>query len=323
MNKLFLLVFTTVSFLSLQSPIFCDSAIISAHIPAGKAMIGAVSSGNPTNELPAKTVDLAAFSIGIYEVTNAQYSTWLNDAIKNGKVVYVAEADQRGQVMDMQGYLIFKTFEADPYSQIFIHQRSIGAPQFLPVAGKDNYPVVNVSWRGAVAYCQDNQCRLPTEAEWEKAAGMEPEVLGKPLKKYLYGFGSDQIDRTFANYKISDSPIQNFQVATTPVGFYNGVNLLPLNLNHSEQQRTHLAKSPYGAFDMSGNVWEWVADWYDAGYIANMSDTNPQGPLSGYSKVVKGGCYDSLAEGVRVTERLGLPLEYADAYTGFRVAKDN
>lgn len=290
-------------------------------IPAGKAIIGSSSPIDTANELPAKIVNLSAFSIGTYEVTNAQYADWLNKALKDSKIVYVSEADQRGQVLDMQGRLIFKTFEADIYSQILVELRSEGGVFFTPLAGKDNYPVIDVSWQGAVAYCQDNQCRLPTEAEWEKAAGMEPEVSGMPLKKFIYGFGRDQIDPTFANYKVSDSPLDSFQVATTPVGFYNGVNLLSLNIQHKDQQKTHLAKSPYGAFDMSGNVWEWVADWFDPGYIANMSDTDPQGPASGLSKVVKGGCYDSLADGVRVTERLGLPLDYADAYTGFRIAK--
>ena len=72
---------------------------------------------------------------------------------------------------------------------------------------------------------------------------------------------------------------------------------------------------------MSGNVWEWVADWFTDNYVEALDSVNPKGPQSGTNKVVKGGCYDSLADGVRVTERLGLKPDHTDAFTGFRVAK--
>lgn len=290
-------------------------------IPAGKAIVGDATSEEKINELPAKVVHLSAFSIGIYEVTNAEFATWLNTAIKTGTISYVKEADSRGQVLNMKDQLLFKTFEADSYSQISAQLQSTDTPTFMPLAGKDSYPVINVSWYGAVEYCKDNNCRLPTEAEWEKVAGMVPGDQGNPLKKFIYGFGRDEINPTWANYKDNADNIQHFQVLTTPVGFYNGTNSLPLSINRNHQQQTNLAKSPYGAFDMSGNVWEWTSDWYDDSYYVNMTEIDPKGPASGTQKVVKGGCYDSLSDGVRVTERMGLPLDYSDAYTGFRIAK--
>jgi formylglycine-generating enzyme required for sulfatase activity len=290
-------------------------------IPEGQAIIGDASSQEKINELPAKIVTLSAFSIGVYEVTNAEFAAWLNTAIKSGTISYVKEADNRGQVVNLKGDLLFKSFEADPYSQISAQQQSTGTPTFTALSGKDSYPVINVTWYGAQAYCQDNKCRLPTEAEWEKAAGMEPQTAGASLKKYRFGFGRNDIDSTWANYKDDVDSIQYFKVLTTPVGFYNGTNVLPLSLKSNTQQSTNLAKSPYGAFDMSGNVWEWVSDWYDEGYYANMLERDPQGPAEGTEKVVKGGCYDSLADGVRVTERMGLAPNYCDAYTGFRIAK--
>lgn len=290
-------------------------------IPKGKAIIGDPNP-NRTNELPSKVVNISAFSIGTYEVTNAQFAYWLNRAIRENKIFYVDEADNRGHVVNLEGKLLFKTFEADPYSQVSAQPNSISKVTFMPLAGKDAYPVVNVSWYGAKAFCQDHNCRLPTEAEWEKAAGMAPEKPNEPLKKFTFGFGKDTIDKTWANYKNDTSSIQYFQVLTTPVGFYNGTNLLPLSLDSKGQEMTNLAQSPYGAFDMSGNVWEWTADWFDSAYIKNMTDTNPKGPEIGTEKVVKGGCYDSLADGVRVAERMGLPLEYTDGFTGFRVASD-
>jgi formylglycine-generating enzyme required for sulfatase activity len=108
-------------------------------------------------------------------------------------------------------------------------------------------------------------------------------------------------------------------VLTTPVGFYNGINTVKKD---SLSIQTKLAKSPVETFDMSGNVWEWVEDWYDETYYKNMPQDNPKGPSSGSLKVVKGGCYDSLADGVRVAERLGLLPQYSDQYTGFRIALD-
>lgn len=287
-----------------------------ALVPAGKAIIGDPTS-KMENERPARTVEIDAFEIGLYEITNRQFANWLNEAIKQEKIAFVAEADQRGQILDVKGRLLFKTFEADPYSQISAQSLTATIPNFIPLAGKDAHPVINVSWYGAMAYCEDNNCRLPTEAEWEKAAAMEPVQEGEPLKKYLYGFSLDEIDRTWANYKEGQFPSQYFQVLTTPVGFYNGNNLLPLSLSSREQEKTNLAKSPYGAFDMSGNVWEWVSDWNGS----DSSTVNPQGPATGSQKIVKGGCYDSLADGVRVAERLALPPDHTDAFTGFRIAK--
>ena len=290
-------------------------------VPQGRAIIGDPNP-DPTNARPAKTVEISSFSIGVYEVTNAQFAAWLNEALKERNIVYVEEADNRGQVLDLAGRLICKTFEGDPYSQISAQTHSLNKPSFIPMPGKDSYPVINVSWYGAAAYCKDNNCRLPTEAEWEKAASMAPEKPGEPLKKFRFGFGRDTIDKTWANYKDESRTIDYFQVLTTPVGYYNGINLLPLSFASKGQEKTNLAVSPYGAFDMSGNVWEWVSDWYDSDYSKNMTDKDPQGPSNGTEKIVKGGCYDSLEDGVRVFERLGLSPNHTDAFTGFRIAVD-
>lgn len=280
-------------------------------VAAGKAIIGSQTNAAVTN--------ISAFSIGTFEITNAQYANWLNKAQKTGTIVYVEEADREGQVLDMQGRLLCKTLKADPFSQITTQRTKYDYVSFAALPGKEQYPVIDVSWYGAMAYCADNRCRLPTEAEWEKAAGNAKDV--EPVTKFLYGFSQNTIDRTWANYKTSDRPIQHFQVLTTPVGFYNGSNLLPLIGGDTQQLQTKLAQSPYGAFDMSGNVWEWVSDWYSDNYTSQMAENDPPGPRSGTKKVVKGGCYDSLADGVTVSERLGLDPQHVDAFTGFRIAQ--
>lgn len=270
-------------------------------VPEGDAIIGDTSNTDPQNQRPPRTFKISAFSIGKYPVTNREFAEWLTKAKK--KLVF-----NNGLVYDKEGRLLCKTKLGDINSQI----------QFLPkeelytvVSGKENYPVIFVTWYGAKAFCADYRCRLPTEAEWEKAAGMAPS------KKFIYGFSQNVIDPSWANYHFADAKIRYFHVMTTEVGTYNGVNVL--TTPDGIKIKTHDAKSPCGAYDMSGNVWEWVSDWFSNEY--ENTRTDPQGPASGLKKVAKGGCYDSLADGVRVAERMALNPENADAYTGFRIAK--
>lgn len=270
-------------------------------VPAGPAIIGDPFSDNMENVRPAKEVNLPGFEIAAYEVTNLQFAEWLTQAFKNKKAFW--NPDRPGFITNADGLVLCRTMEANPLAQISLQADSTGAV-FAPIPGKENYPVIEVSWYGALAYCDDKGYRLPSENEWEKAAGMS---LGSS-KRYKFGFSQDHIDRTWANYREFEAPLGTIQVLTTPVGFYNGINALPLKARDRVQVTTQNAKSPAGAYDMSGNVWEWVSSSDDTNIWSN-------------KRIVKGGCYDSLEQGVRVAERLSLQPDHSDIYTGFRPAR--
>ncbi|MDF2549102.1 MAG: hypothetical protein K0S07_169 [Chlamydiales bacterium] len=288
-------------------------------IAKGPAIYGDIFGDGASDERPARTVDLSEFLIGIYEVTNSQYAAWLNKALSEEKVQLEMKGTNRGKVTDKEGHLLFKTSEADPFSQIQVAPANKGWA-FSPINGKGNHPVIYVSWYGANLYCQDNGFRLPFEAEWEKAAG---QTINSPsLKKYRYGCSQNEIDRTYANYKETYQKNATFQVNTREVGFYNGINLLenaPAKGRKEGSYGTHIAQSPAGCFDMSGNVREWVQDWHDADYLKYAPSLDPQGAGQGTKKVTKGGSYASFPYETRVSAKMPLAPETADPYTGFRI----
>ncbi len=275
-------------------------------VPAGPAIIGDPFVDDLQNVRPPVTMNIPEFEIAIFEVTNLLYSRWLTEAYKKG-IVKFDEKKPGHIILAHDSTLYCKTIDGDPNSQIMTRQQ-LDELVFFSLPGKETHPVILVTWYGANAYCRDQGFRLPTEAQWEKAAGMALTKEGRPLKKYKFGFGQDTIDRRWANYHDSTKPITTLKVLTTPVGFYHGNNSLPLTINDRAQVFTENARSPTGAYDMSGNVWEWTASW---------DELDP----ADVHKVVKGGCYDSFPDGLRVYERLMLVPDYADIFTGFRAAK--
>jgi formylglycine-generating enzyme required for sulfatase activity len=228
------------------------------NVPAGDFIMGSSSSDAQasSDEKPQHTVYLDAFQIDKYEVTNALYK----------------------QCVDAGMCYLPSTLSSYARSTYY------GDPSF------DNYPVINVSWYDARAYCEWAGKQLPTEAQWEKAA------RGTDGRIYPWG---NTWDVTKLNSLVSSPSVGD----TTAVGSYpTGASL-------------------YGALDMAGNVWEWVADWHDPNYYSHSPLRDPQGPSSGLYKVLRGGSWDNGMADARAANRdFGVPAYYY-AHLGFRCVK--
>ncbi len=231
-------------------------------VQSGEFEMGSVE-GNE-DEKPVHTVYLDAFWIDKYEVTNAQYAIFLNEMGNQieGEATWLDAGDE----------------------DVHIHQ---SGGKWQADSGYSNHPAVEMSWYGALAYCEWAGRRLPTEAEWEKAA------RGEDGRMYPWG---NETDSSLGDHYRKGR-------GTAPVGSY------PAGV------------SPYGALDMAGNVWEWVADWYDDTYYQNSPYKNPQGSTSESHHVLRGGAWGLGEIYLRSTFRYWhSPVNLSSYYVGFRCA---
>ena len=242
---------------SFEPEITDDQGVSMVLVSEGEFLMGSETADFP-EEAPIHTVRLDAFYMDKYEVTNALYQA----------------CEQAGACLPPRSTVdgLKKEYYTDP--------------------SLSNYPVFNVDWYQAGEFCAWREARLPTEAEWEKAA------RGTDGRTYPWGEGAGCNRVNFYDGS------QNCIGATTSVGNYaSGV-------------------SPYGIFDMAGNVWEWVADGYSKDYYANSPYENPLGSDTSQLRAMRGGGWNFDAMHVRTSYRAGIKPDEFYFYLGFRCARD-
>ena len=241
-------------------------------VEAGSYDMGCMSNDQYScfnNELPIHSVSVDSFYISKHEITNFHFAEFLNNINVDSLGVYQDEV-----IIDMQSGNV---------------QIKYSNGEFKPLNGKENFPVIEVSWFGAKAFCEYHGGRLPTEAEWEFAArgGNESDTT-------LFAGGND----------------------INIVAWYGG------NAGNAPHEVGTRQANELGIYDMSGNVWEWCNDWYEADYYAVSPVNNPTGPETGTYKVLRGGIWNGEGVYCRVSYRDFSYSTITNNANGLRLVKD-
>jgi formylglycine-generating enzyme len=223
------------------------------------------SDDGPHNEQPAHTVTLDAYSIDRYEVTLGLYRKFLEEGKYDAPPIWDDEA-----------------------------ATSVG-----------DRPAIGMRWESAAVYCRWAGKRLPTEAEWEKAA------RGTDGRRYPWGEMQPFVD--IANYNRG----MWVSKAITLMAVTGGLE--GMSVRHGLKEG---GKSPFGVFHMAGNAAEWVADWYDRDYYHKSPERNPSGPMTGEKRVLRGGSWADVPSALRTTARFSAEPNFEDRTIGFRCAAD-
>lgn len=239
-------------------------------IPEGPFIMGFKidneNSWGDTDEEPVHEIFLSAYRIDRYEVTGAEFSRFLNEHPEQSP----------------------RYFEPGPAVTL---EKKNGTYQPRPGLGR--YPANRVSWYGADAFCRWKGKRLPTEAEWEKAA--------RGTDQRIFPWGNEFPDNSRVTFR-RKFPEMGFKVMEPVDGLTRG-------------------RSPYGLHHMAGNVWEWVSDWYAGDYYEQSPRKDPQGPTEGTTKVLRGGNWYYKAYYMRTTYRFNEKPGVFKVWQGFRCAQ--
>jgi formylglycine-generating enzyme required for sulfatase activity len=300
-------------------------------IKGGTFWMGGDSIWGRQDEFPRHRVEVSSYYMDEHEVTNKQFKAFVE------ATGYITTAEKKPDWEELKNQvppgtpkppeenLVAASLVFTPPSHPVSLDNPLAWWQWVPGAdwkhpegpasnliGKDDYPVVQVSWEDARAYCLWAGKRLPTEAEWEFAArGGQADAI--------YPWGNELITKGKKKANAWDG---NFPNANTGVDGFIGA--APVK---------QFAPNPYGLYDMAGNAWEWVSDWYTADYYSQCNKqgvvVNPQGPPSSLDpdepyapkKVTRGGsflCNDQYCSGFRIGARMKTSWDTSLNHTGFR-----
>ncbi len=262
-------------------------------IPGGTFKMGSDDGGG--DEKPVHSVTVSDFYLGKYEVTVAEFRAFIDD---DG---YRTDAEKEGKSWGYDGTawneIAGRNWRHDPEGK----------------NAQDNHPVINVSWNDATAYCawlskkMGKTYRLPTEAEWEYAAGN-----GSRHTKYSWGNG-DPNGKKGGNVADESKSPTGSQWETKFDGYNDGYwSTAPVG---------SFDANDFGLHDMTGNVWEWCSDW--KGDYPSSSQKDPSGPSTGVDRVLRGGSWFSNPQSCRVAYRDSVAPAFRSSVTGFRFARTN
>lgn len=236
----------------------------------------------------------------VTDVTVSQYTAFLTATLSNGQIKTGEFKGQKAIVGNYPGDVFHgvkheEEIKAGDWIYIPLDDPAsrftFDGATFTPMPGYENHPMSNVTWFGAWGYCESNGWRLPTEMEWEKAA------RGTDERPFPWG---DEILRENANFYSSRDPFEDMSSAgsrTSPVGFYNGQK-------YGEYQTLDSA-SPYGLYDMAGNVWQWTGDVYEGMHY----------------RFMRGGSKDTYDMDLRLWVRNNATPTYFSPGVGFRCVR--
>jgi formylglycine-generating enzyme required for sulfatase activity len=260
--------------------------MVMVFIPEGEFYMG--SNRGDRDEKPIHKVYLDAYWIDQTEVTNRMFSQFVDET------GYQTDAEKSAQ-----SWVFVEASEVSKWEEFSgVDWRHLWGSN-SNIDGLDDYPVVHVSWDDAVAYCDWAGAHLPTEAEWERAA--------RGQYKNIYPWGNTRPDGQRANIADVNLKVDWSQnINNDGYEFMAPVGQYPMGMSQD------------GVLDMAGNVWEWVADWYESDYYLKSPDKNPMGPSIGKGRVLRGGSWLSTDYNIRSTYRRGDSHDFSAINVGFR-----
>jgi len=275
------------------------------NLPGGTFLMGTDDAeGFPNDgEGPVRTVELAPFRISAHTVTNAQFQAF---AQASG---YITEAEKFGWSFVFDQLVSEETLSTQKGAVL-------GTSWWVAIEGADwrrpegpdsdikdrmNHPVVHISWNDAVAFCEWSGTRLPTEAEWEYAARGGLQGKRYPWGDLLHPDGNHMCNIWQGKFPVKNHGSDGY-ISTAPVDAYE--------------------PNGYGLYNVSGNVWEWCADWFSPLYHRQTDNVNPAFTADTGKKSMRGGsylCHRSYCNRYRVASRNGNTPDSSSGHCGFRV----